>query len=284
MDWLSEPFQFEFQRQALLVGCLAALATSVVGTWVIIRGMAFLSDALAHGLLPGIALAFIWGYDPTVGAALAAAVMVGGISAVNRWTRLSEDTSIGLLFVGMLALGVVIISRSNSYAGDLTSFLFGNILGVTDRDVRIGAVAAVVVIVACVLLYRPFLALCFNPDKAAMFGMHPGLSNLAMLGLIAVAVVASYRAVGTLLVSGLLIAPPAAAAQLARRVPTIMALSVTIGVLSVTLGLIVSFHYDTAAGASAAGMAVGAFFVASLARAGRDLARRRRSVATSAAT
>jgi ABC-type Mn2+/Zn2+ transport system permease subunit len=261
VDWLTEPFEYDFMQLALAAGLLAALATSVIGTWVVIRGMSFLSDALAHGVLPGIALAFVWGIDPTIGAAVSAAVMVVGVGAVGRHTRLGQDSSIGLLFVGMLALGVVIISRSGSYAGDLNSFLFGNPLGVTTGDLVAAAVAAVVVVSLATVCYRPFLVLCFNGDKALLLGLRPGLANLVMLGLIAVAVVTSYQAVGTLLVSGLLIAPPATASLLARRVPVIMALAALLGMLSVTVGLIVSYHYDTAAGASAAATAVALFFV-----------------------
>lgn len=261
MNWLLEPFDYDFMQRALAAGLLAAVATSVIGTWVVIRGMSFLSDALAHGVLPGIALAFVWGIDPTIGAAVSAAVMVVGVGAVGRHTRLGEDSSIGLLFVGMLALGVVIISRSSSYAGDLNSFLFGNPLGVTVVDLRVAATATFVVVALATLCYRPFLVLCFNRDKAALFGLRPGLTNLVMLGLIALAVVTSYQAVGTLLVSGLLIAPPATASLLARRVPAIMTVAAVFGMLSVTLGLAISYHYDTAAGATAAAVAVGFFFL-----------------------
>lgn len=261
MSWVTEPFTYEFMQRALLAGLLAAVATGVIGTWVIIRGMSFLSDALAHGVLPGIALAFVWGIDTTLGAAVSAVVMVLGVNALTRRTRLGEDTSIGLLFVGMLALGVVIISRAGSYAGDLTSFLFGDLLGVTVADLWLQAAAAVVVVGGCAAAYRAFLVLCFNRDKAALLGMRPGLTHLLMLALIALAVVASYQAVGTLLVSGLLIAPPAAASLLARRVPVIMVSAALIGSASVVVGLVVSYHYDLAAGAMVAAVAVGSFFV-----------------------
>jgi ABC-type Mn2+/Zn2+ transport system permease subunit len=261
VTWLTEPFHYEFMQRALLGGVLAAVATGVIGTWVIIRGMSFLSDALAHGVLPGIAVAFVWGIDTTLGAAVSAVVMVVGVNALTRRTRLGEDTSIGLLFVGMLALGVVIISRAGSYAGDLTSFLFGDLLGVTSADLWLQAAAAAVVVLGCAVAYRPFLVLCFNRDKAVLLGMRPGLAHLLMLGLIALAVVASYQAVGTLLVSGLLIAPPAAASLLARRVPVIMVSAAMIGSASVVVGLVLSYHYDLAAGAMVAAVAVGSFFV-----------------------
>ena len=261
IDWFLDPFQYAFMQRALLGGALAAAICAVVGTWVVLRGLAFMGDALAHGVLPGIALAFLWGFDLTLGALASAAVMVAGINLVNRRGNLREDTGIGLLFVGMLALGVIIISRASTFSTELTGFLFGNVLGVTTTDLRTQVVAAVLTIVACTLLYRPFLALAFNQDKAALLGLRPRLANVVLLGPLRIGVVSSFRAVGTLLVFGLLIAPPATASLLVRRVPTMMVTAAAIGVASVALGLVLSFHYDTAAGATMAGTAVLVFFV-----------------------
>src|SRR5690606_6285821 len=120
MDWLIEPFSYPCMQRALLAGIPAAVITALVGTWVVLRGLTFMGDALAHGVLPGIALGVVLGYDLTLGAALSATVMVAGINLVHRRSRLNEDVGIGLLFVGMLAVGVVIISRSPSYSGELT--------------------------------------------------------------------------------------------------------------------------------------------------------------------
>ena len=212
-------------------------------------------------MLPGIAVAFLLGIDVTIGAMVSALVMVAGISAVNRTSRLTHDTGIGLLFVGMLALGVILVSRSRSFAGELTAFLFGSVLGVTTASIWLQAVALAITLVAVVLLYRPFLALSFNAEKAATLGLRPRLAHAAMLGLIAVAIVASFRTVGTLLVFGLIVAPPATAALLVRRVPAMMALSAALGVASVALGLLLSYHLDTAAGATMAGTSVALFFV-----------------------
>ncbi len=261
MDWLTEPFQYEFILRALLAGSLAAIACSLIGTWVVIRGMSFMGDALAHGVLPGIAVAFIIGIDIAIGAFISAIVMVIGINLVNRSSKLSTDTGIGLLFVGMLALGVVIISRTRSFSGDLTSFLFGSVLGVKDPDIWLQSVAAVFTLVAVITFHRLFWALSFNPEKAATLGMRPRLAHFAMLTLIAIAIVASFRTVGTLLVFGLLIAPPATAALLVRRVPAMMATACFIGVSSIFIGLLITYHFDTAAGATMAGTAVGIFFV-----------------------
>lgn len=271
MDWLVEPFETTFMQRALVAGLLAVVTTSVIGTWVVLRGLGFMGDALAHGVLPGVAFAFLLGFDLTLGAALGAAAMVAGISLVSRRTTLAEDTSIGLLFVGMLALGVIVISRAPSFAGDLTAFLFGDILGADAGDLWIQATAAALTLAGTAVFFRAFLVLCFNEEKAAVLGLHPALAHAAMLTLVAVAVVSSFRAVGTLLVFGLLIAPPATASLLVRRVPAMIVAAVLVGSVSVVCGLLVSFHLDTAASASVAGAGVAIFFAVLV---GRELALR----------
>lgn len=261
MRWLLDPFDPEFMQRALLASMLAVIASSVVGTWVVMRGLSFLGDALAHGVIPGIALAVLWGFNVTVGALITAALMVAGVSLVNRRARLGEDTGIGLLFVGMLALGVIIISKSTSFATDVQSLLFGDVLGVTWGDIRLQVVAAALVVVVSVLGYRAFLALSFNEAKAASLGLRPGLTHLVLLALIAVAIVSSFQAVGTLLVFGLLIGPPATAALLVRRVWLCMVVGVLLGWSAAALGLLLSYHYGTAGGATVAGVSVAMFFV-----------------------
>jgi ABC-type Mn2+/Zn2+ transport system permease subunit len=267
VEWLIDPFlDYSFMQRALYGGLLAVVTTSVIGTWVVIRGMTFIGDALAHGVLPGIALAFVWGIDVRIGAIASAIVMVAGVGLVNRRARLPEDTGIGLLFVGMLALGVIIISSQGSYQGDLTSILFGNVLGVTDADIRVQLVAAIVVVIGVVVNYRPFLALSFNPDKAWSLGLRPRLAHAVMLGLVAISIVSSFQAVGTLLVFGMLVAPPATASLLVRRVPMIMVTGVAIGAVAVVAGLLISYHHGTAAEATMAFTAVAIFFVVLAAR------------------
>jgi manganese/iron transport system permease protein len=278
-QWLLDPFEPEFMQRALVAGMLAVVASSVVGTWVVLRGLSFLGDALAHGVIPGMALAVLWGFNLTVGALLTAAVMVGGISLVNRRSRLGADTGVGLLFVGMLALGVIIISKSRSFTTDVQSLLFGDILGVTWADVRVQAAAAVLVLVCSVLGYRAFLVLSFNETKAGSLGLRPGLTHLALLALIAVAIVASFQAVGTLLVFGLLVGPPATAALLVRRIWVCMVLSVGLGWGAVTAGLLLSYHHGTAAGATMAGVSVAIFFVVLLVQEVASLVRGRSEAA-----
>ena len=261
IDFFGDAFASDLTQRALLGGLLAAVTTALVGTWVVVRGLAFLGDALAHGLLPGIALAAVWGFDLSLGALLSAALMVGGVNVVNRTTRLSSDTSVGLLFVAMLAIGVIIISRQPTYAGDLTSFLFGDVLGVSTGDLVLSAVVLVVTAVAMVVGHRSFLALAIDPAKATTLGLRPGLAHAALLALLAFSVVASFRAVGTLLVFGLLVAPPATAVLIVRRLPVAMGVAVALGSLAVVLGLAISYHAETAASATVAGVAIAQFFV-----------------------
>lgn len=260
-NFFADAFASDITRRALVGGLIAATTTSLIGTWVVLRGLAFFGDAMAHGVLPGIALAVIWGFDLTLGAMASAIVMVFGINLVHRTTRLGDDTGIGLLFVGMLALGVVIISRADTFAGDLTAFLFGDVLGVRDAEIRLGLAALAVTVVGLVLGHRSFLALSVNRDKAQTLGLRPGVAHFVMLTLLALSVVASFRVVGTLLVFGLLVAPPATAVLLVRRIPVAMVVAVGFGWLSVVLGLAISYHADTAASATMAGVAVAQFFV-----------------------
>jgi ABC-type Mn2+/Zn2+ transport system permease subunit len=261
VGWFTEAFEPEFMQRALLAGLLASVATAVVGTWVVLRGLTFLGDALAHGVIPGLALALLWGFSPILGAFVAALIMSGAVTLVSRRARVREDTGIGLLFVGMLALGVVIISRSDSFTTDVTSVLFGDVLGVTTGDLRGQAVGAAAIVLASVVGYRPFLALAFNAEKAATLGMRPTLTHAALMVLLATAIVASFQAIGTLLVFGLLIGPPATASLLVRRVPLIMVAAVALGAVAVVVGLAVSFHHDTAGGATIAGIGVAEFFI-----------------------
>lgn len=261
MDWLTEPLALGFVQRSLVAGLITALTCSLVGTWVILRGLSFMGDALAHGVVPGIAVAALAGFDLTIGAAVSALVMIWLVTVVGEERRVREDTGIGLLFVGMLGLGVIIISRSDQFAFDLSSALFGQALGITRADIVEQAVALVLAIGATVVGYRAFLVLAFDERKAASLGFPPRLARAALLGLIALATVASFRTVGSLLVFGLLIGPPATASLLVRRVPAMMAVAALVGMVSVLAGLLVSYHYDLAAGASMATSSVAAFFV-----------------------
>ena len=266
MEWLLEPFALGFQQRALIGGALAGVMSAVVGTWLVLRGMSFFGDAFVHGVVPGIAAAVVLDVNPIIGAAVAALVMVVAIETVHRQTALSEDTAIGLLFVGMLALGVVIISRLDNYSGSLTSILFGDALGVSPEDLIGQAVLTVIILIAAFVLYRPLLSLSFNRSKASMWGMQPARTHAALLILIAAAVIGSYQSVGTLLVFGLLVGPPATAALLARTVPQMMSIAVVIALVSVWIGLTISYHLNTAGSATMAIIPIVLFFIVLAAR------------------
>lgn len=261
MDWFLEPFELGFQQRALLGGVLAALMASTVGTWLVLRGMSFFGDAFVHGVVPGVAAAVVLDINPLVGAAVAAAVMVAAIELVQRKTVLGEDTSIGLLFVGMLALGVVIISRMDSYSGSLTSILFGDALGVSTEDIVGQLIVLGVVLTVSLLLYRPLVALSLSRDKAELLGMRPGSAHAALLVLIALAVIGSYQSVGTLLVFGLLVGPPATASLLTGTIRSMMVVAGAVGVFSVWAGLVLSYHWGIAASATMALVPIVIFFV-----------------------
>ena len=261
MDWLIDAFEPAFMQRALIGSLIAVVATSLVGTWVVLRGLAFLGDALAHGVIPGIALAVLWGFSPIIGAFVAALVMSGLVTVVSNRTAVREDTAIGLLFVGMLSLGIVIVSQARSFTTEVTALLFGDVLGVTTGDIRSQLIATVVVVVTTVVLYRPFMALTFNRDKALTLGMRPQFAQAALLAMLALSIVASFQAIGTLLVFGLLVGPPATASLVVHRVPAIMVTAMAFGSLAVVAGLLVSFHHGTAGGATIAGFSVLQFFV-----------------------
>lgn len=261
VDWMIEPFEFAFQQRALIGGSLAAIAAAVVGTWVVIRGMSFLGDALVHGVIPGIALAILFDFNVLIGAALAAVVMIAGINLVHRQATFSEDTGIGLLFVGMLALGVILISHTESFAGSITAVLFGDALGVSNSDIRVLAIVVTITVVFSIIFYRSFLVLSFNEQKAQVLDLHPRLAHVLLLALMTLAVVGSFQTVGTLLVFGLLVGPPATAALMVRRVPAMMFAASLIGVGSVFVGLVVSYHANTSGSATMAIIPIVLFFV-----------------------
>lgn len=250
------PFELLFFQRAVLGGSLVAILCALVGTWVVIRGMAFLGEALSHGMLPGVALATVLGVPAILGGALSAVAMSLGIAALQRRAKLSYDTSIGLLFVAMLALGVVIVSHSASFATDATAILFGDILALTSDDLVVIALAAAIGLSVVVLLHRAFVAAALDVRMAAVLGLRPRLAQSALVGLVTLAVVASYQAVGSLLVVGLLLAPAVAAAQWTTRIASRMVLASVFGIAAVLLGLMTSWHAATAAGASVAVVAI----------------------------
>ena len=262
MDWFITPFSTNaFMLQALIAGILVSIACAIAGTFVILRGLAFIGDALAHGVLPGIAVAILVGFPGILGAAIGAVFMIGGITLITQRSRLSSDTAIGLLFVGMLSLGVIIVSRSNSFSGDLTRILFGEILGIDTQTIVIQLIATAVIAAIAIICARPFMLLSFDPEQAEVAGFPVRIYHNIMLFMVAATVIVSFQAVGTMLVFGLLIAPAGAGALLARRITAMMAWAILFGVLSMYAGLLISYHLNLAAGAAIILVAIVIFFV-----------------------
>lgn len=250
----------DFMMRALTAGILVSIACAIVGTFVVLRGLAFIGDALAHGVLPGIAVSILLGIPGIIGAAIGAVVMIGGISLITHRSRLSSDTAIGLLFVGMLALGVVIISHSTSFTGDLVTVLFGEVLGISLPAMLIQLIATAAVAITAFVCARPFLLLCFSPEQAQVAGFSARRYHNIMLALIAVTIIVSFQTVGTLLVFGMLLAPAGASALIARRIGSMMIWATVFGSVSVYVGLLLSYHFNLAAGSTIVLVAVVIFF------------------------
>ncbi|GAA2435801.1 zinc ABC transporter permease AztB [Actinomadura vinacea] len=270
MDWLFAPFGVTFVERALWAGLLVSGICALAGTWVVLRGMAFLGDAMSHGMLPGVAAASLLEGSLFLGAAVSSVAMALGVTALSRSPRLTQDTGIGLLFVGMLATGVILVSHSQSFAVDLTAFLFGDVLAVRPGDLAVLAAALGAAALVAAAGHRAFVALAFDPRKARTLGLRPRAAHALMLGLLTLAITASFHVVGTLLVFGLLIAPAAAVVLWARSVPLVMAGAALLGALSTVVGLVISWHLSTAAGATIAATAVALFFLSALAAGLRD--------------
>lgn len=252
-------------RDGALAAIIVGLLCGAVGSLVVIRGMALLADSFAHGVLPGVAVAVLLtsaDASPSQVAVLAGGLAGGlltaaGTALILRRSGLKEDTAAAVMFVFMLALGVVLISRVSNFAVDLTAFLFGDVLSVDSGELPLTAGLSALVLAAFALLYRPIVMVSFDRRRAAAAGLPVDRVELATMILLALAVVIGFRVVGALLVLGLLIAPPAAAAMLTRRLPSMIALSAGIAAISGPLGLLVSWHLDVAAGASIVLVAVG---------------------------
>lgn len=250
IDFFLTPLTYPFIQRALIASVLVGGLCAVIGTYVVLRGMAFLGDALAHAILPGVALAFLLGGDLFIGALIMSIVAAIGIGYLTRSGRVREDTAIGIIFSGALALGIVLISSVRSYQTDLTHILFGNVLGVTDRDLLLTIGCGIVVLVIILLLYKEFLVFTFDPIFAATLKLPVGALRYLLMILLAVTVVVSLQTVGVGLVAALLVTPAAAASLLTRRLSTMMIASAAIGIFSSLAGLFVSYYLNVSTGAS----------------------------------
>lgn len=250
IDFFLTPLTYPFIQRALIASVLVGGLCAIIGTYVVLRGMAFLGDALAHAILPGVALAFLLGGDLFIGALIMSIVAAIGIGYLTRSGRVREDTAIGIIFSGALALGIVLISSARSYQTDLTHILFGNVLGVTDRDLLLTIGCGIVVLVIILLLYKEFLVFTFDPIFAATLKLPVGALRYLLMILLAVTVVVSLQTVGVGLVAALLVTPAAAASLLTRRLSMMMIVSAAIGIFSSLAGLFVSYYLNVSTGAS----------------------------------
>ncbi|PPD58224.1 metal ABC transporter permease [Dehalogenimonas etheniformans] len=281
IDFFIGPFaNNEFMVKALLAGILVSVVCAIAGTFIVLRGLAFIGDALAHGVLPGIAAALLFGFPGIIGATIGAAVMIGGVTLITQRSRLSSDTAIGLLFVSMLALGVAIVSHSGSFSGDLTRILFGELLGISWGNIWLLLISTAVIGIVAVVCARPFMLLAFDPEQAQVAGFSSRKYHFLMLLMIAATVIVSFQTVGTLLVFGLLIAPAGAGALLASRISIMMLLAAIFGAVSMYAGLLISYHLNIAAGASVILVAAAIFFAVFIIK---NVTARRASTASEAA-
>ncbi|GAA1317873.1 zinc ABC transporter permease AztB [Leucobacter albus] len=269
MHWILDALGSAFFVRALLGGALVAVTCGVVGTWVVIRGMAFLGEAIGHGMLPGVAIATLVGVPPVVGGAVSAITMSALISTLQRRGKLSYDTSIGLLFVAMLATGVIIVSHSGSFATDATALLFGDVLAISAASVWLLAGVAVATCAIAYACHRAFVALAFDPRVASSLGYRPRRAQATLVGLVALAVVASAQAVGTLLVVALLLGPAVAAQPWRTGIPARMVLAACLGAAAVVTGLAISWLAGSAAGSTIAATSIAVAALSHLARTAR---------------
>jgi manganese/iron transport system permease protein len=250
IEFLLAPFEFEFMQRALLGGVLVGAICAVAGTYVVLRGLAFIGDALAHAAFPGVVIAYLLKANIYLGALLFTLGTALGIGFVSRRARTSYDTTIGILFAGAFALGVLLMSTIQGYTADLFSFLFGNILGMTGTDLVLAALLAAVVLLAVGLCYKELLLLSFDPTVAEAMGYPVQALNYLLLSIIALTIVVSIQAVGVVLVVALLVTPSATAHLLTDRFSRMMALGVLLSVIAVVLGLYCSYYLNVASGAA----------------------------------
>lgn len=260
--WLLDPLGYAFIQRGLLAALLVGVVCAVIGCFVVLRSMAYLGDALAHAILPGVAVAYLLGGSLTLGALVAAVLVALGIGALSRQGTIKEDTAIGILFAAALSLGVALISSIRSYAVDLSHILFGNVLGVSQNDLWITAGLGALILAVVIALYKPFMVISFDPVLAATLRLPRELLRNLLLVLLALTIVVSLQTVGVGLVAAMLVTPAATAYLLARRLPAMMALAALFGALSSVIGMYVSYYLNVASGAAIVLVATAFFLLA----------------------
>jgi manganese/iron transport system permease protein len=248
--YLTDPWQSDFMVRSLLALIMVSVVCAVMGSFVVVKGMAFIGDALAHASFGGVAAAFVLGGSIYLGAAIAAILTSLGIVFVSRRAGLRFDTAIGVIFVGAFALGIAIVSRQEGYIVDLFSFVFGNVLGVGKDDLLLIAAVGATVLVLVAVFYKELLFTAYDPAMAAAAGLPVAAMQYGLLALIALTIVISLKAVGIVLVVAMLVTPAATAQLLVRRLHLIMAVGAGVGIVSSVVGLYLSYHADVAASAA----------------------------------
>jgi manganese/iron transport system permease protein len=261
IDWFVDPLRYEFMQRALVEVLLMGAVTGAVGTYVVLRGLSFIGDALSHAIFPGIVIAYLLGHSVFLGAMAFGIMTSGAITVVATNRRIKEDSAIGVLFAGTFALGIVLISSTENFSRDLASFLFGNVLGATTSDIWISAGAGALVILFLLLFHRELLIVSFDRLAGESMGIKVFWIDLLLLLMISLTIVISLRAVGNILVVAMLVTPAATARLLTDRLPTMILLSSVIGMLSGVAGLFISYHADVAAGGTIVLVATGVFAV-----------------------
>lgn len=263
LTWLIDPFTFAFMQRGLVAGLLVGVTCAVLSAFVVLRGMAFVGDAMAHTILPGVVVAFLRGGNLFVGALVAGVLTALGIGWFSKEGEVREDTAIGVMFSGLFALGIFLLSRVRSYQ-DLTHILFGNILGVTPPDLWIMGGVLVVVLAAVLLFYKELLVTSFDPGHAVATGLSPELVRYGLLILLALTIVSAIQAVGVVMVVALLVTPAATASLFTHRLPRIMLAGALLAVLAALVGLYASYYANVASGATIVLALTGLFLLAFL--------------------
>lgn len=271
LGFLSEPWQQEFMIRALLSTATVGVVCSVLGTYVVLRGMAFFGDALAHSILPGVVLSFLLGWPLAIGALIVGILAAVGIGALSSRGMLKEDTAIGVIFAGAFALGVAMLSATRSYAVDLAHFLFGNPLGVSQVDLIQMVILAGIVLLFVIFFYKEFMIISFDPVLARTLRLPVRVFRYLLLILIAVTIVVSIQVVGIALVVAMLVTPAAAAMLLTNRLWKMMLIAASIGVLSGIAGLYVSYYWGVAAGPAIVLVSTAIFVLVFLSAPGRGV-------------
>ena len=266
IDFIITPLNYSFMVRGLTAAVLTGIVCAVIGVYVVVRGMAFLGDALAHSILPGVAIGYLvtggareplfwWG----TGTAVVVSLVIG---AVSKGARIKQDTAIGIIFAGMFALGIAIISTVRSYTVDLTHFLFGDVLGVSGDQLVLIAAFSILILVLVIAFYKEFLVLTFDPTLAATLRIPTRVFEYLLLVLIALTIAVSFQAVGVALMVAMLITPAAAAYLLTKRLPVMMILAAIIASASGVIGLYTSYYINVASGPAIVLVATGFFILA----------------------